>query len=362
VRLAVDAQRLKNMQLSKLGELSALSGVEKPIFVPEQVAGHQVTWSEDNIKNNPYLLVNPVTAADGSTQIAGPIAYTKPPQIPPAMAALLQITETDMQDILGNQQGGDKVVSNISGKAVEMIQSRLDMQTFIYMSNMAKAVRRSGEIWLSMAKEIYVEEGRKLKTIGTQSEVASVEIMRPVVNKSGEVEFENDLNDAEFDLNVEVGPSSSSKRAATVRALTGMMQVTQDPETLAVLSAMSMMNMEGEGIAEVRDYFRRTMLRRGVIKPTEQEAQELQQEMASKPPDPNTQYLQAAAKEAEAKAVEANANTILTVAKAEKTQADTMKVISDIDANEQAQALEVIDRFAQNLAQTGQSAAPVQPI
>ena len=34
VRMAKDAQRLKNMQLSKLGEISALSTVEKPLFTP----------------------------------------------------------------------------------------------------------------------------------------------------------------------------------------------------------------------------------------------------------------------------------------------------------------------------------------
>jgi len=59
VRLAKDAQRLKNMQLSKLGEISALSSVEKPILTPEQVAGHQMMWADDNIKNFPYLLLTP---------------------------------------------------------------------------------------------------------------------------------------------------------------------------------------------------------------------------------------------------------------------------------------------------------------
>jgi hypothetical protein len=53
VRLAKDAQRLKNMQLSKLGEISALSSVSKPILTPEQIAGHQMMWSEDNVKNYP---------------------------------------------------------------------------------------------------------------------------------------------------------------------------------------------------------------------------------------------------------------------------------------------------------------------
>ncbi|HSG20750.1 MAG TPA: portal protein, partial [Burkholderiaceae bacterium] len=81
VRLAKDAQRLKNMQLSKLGEISALSSVEKPILTPEQVAGHQVMWSEDNLKDYPYLLINPITGPDGSQTVSGPVAYTRAPNV-----------------------------------------------------------------------------------------------------------------------------------------------------------------------------------------------------------------------------------------------------------------------------------------
>lgn len=228
VRLAKDAQRLKNMQLSKLGELSALSSVEKPILTPEQIAGHQVMWSEDNVKNYPYLLINPITDLNGNQAVSGPVAYTRPPQIPQALAALLQITEQDMQDLLGNQQAGEELQPNISGKAVELVQNKLDMQTFIYMSNMSKAVKRSGEIWLSMAKDVFVEEGRKMKSIGPQGEVQSVELLKPVVEDDGEIDYENDLSEAEFDVAVDVGPSSSSKRAATVRALTGMASLTED--------------------------------------------------------------------------------------------------------------------------------------
>jgi hypothetical protein len=232
VRLAKDPQRLKNMQLSKLGEISALSSIEKPILMPEQVSGHQVMWAEDNLRNYPYLLINPITGPNGETTAAGPVAYTKSAQIPPAMAALLQITESDMAEILGSTQQADKMVSGISGKAVELIQTRLDMQTFIYMSNMAKAVRRCGEIWLSMSKDIYVEEKRKMKTVGAMEEVGSIELMKPQIDEeTGELIYENNLGDALFDVAVDVGPSSSSRRDATVRALTGMMQVTTDPTT-----------------------------------------------------------------------------------------------------------------------------------
>ena len=325
VRLAKDAQRLKNMQLSKLGEISALSSVEKPILLPEQVAGHQMMWAEDNLKNYPYLLVNPLTGADGSQQPAGPVAYTKSPNIPPAMAALLQITEQDMQDILGNQTGADKLVSNISGKAVEMIQQRLDMQTFIYLSNFSKGMRRCGEIWLSMAKDVYVENGRKMKGMDSMGESYQVELMRPNISGTGETVFENDLTSAAFDVAVSVGPSSESRRAATVRALTSMMAITQDPEIGQVLANMALMNMEGEGVDDARSFFRGRLLRAGVVRPTEEEAAILQQERQAAAAQENVQetFLKAASEEAVAKAAKARADTVLTVAKAEETRAKT---------------------------------------
>ena len=346
VRLAKDTQRLKNMQLSKLGEISALSSVEKPILTPEQIAGHQVMWAEDNVKNYPYLLINPITDLNGNQAISGPVAYTKAPMIPPAMAALLQITDQDMQSLLGNQEAGEQMQPNISGKAVELIQNKLDMQTFIYMSNMAKAVKRSGEIWLSMAKDVLVEPNRKMKGIGVQGEISTVELMKPMVNKeTGEIETENDLSNAKFDVDVQVGPSSSSKRAATVRALTGMMAITQDPETTQVLQAMAMMNMEGEGISEVRDFFRKKLLKLGAVTPTDEEAQQLADAQANAQPDPNTLFLQASAEEASANATQARAKTVLTVAQADETKAKTIKTMTEIDAVEQQQALEIIDRF-----------------
>ena len=359
VRLAKDAQRLKNMQLSKLGEISALSSVEKPILTPEQVAGHQIMWADDNLRNYPYLLVNPITAADGSTQISGPLAYTRSAQIPPAMAALLQITETDMKEILGSSGQGDKMVSNISGKAVEMIQTRLDMQTFIYMSNFAKGMKRAGEIWLSMAKDIYVEEGRKMKVIGRTEDVNTVELMKPMVSDTGEVILENDLSRAKFDVNVDVGPSSSSKRAATVRALTGMMAITDDPQTKQVLQAMAMMNMEGEGIGEVRDFFRKQLLRLGVVKPTEQEAQMLmeEQQMRGQQQDPQAVFLQAAAEEATAKASQARASVIKTVADAGLSKAKTAETLAKTGVEQQNMVMTEIEAAQQ--AVQGQEIQPV---
>lgn len=365
VRLAKDPQRLKNMQLSKLGEISALSSVSKPIVTPEQISGHELMWRDDNIKNYPYLLLNPITDMSGNELPSPPLAYTKSPEIPPAMAALLQLTEQDMQEILGNPQGADKVTSNISGRVVELVQTRLDMQAFIYISNMAKAIRRSGEIWLSMAKDVYPggEEGRKMKTVGDRGEVGTVQLAKPVIDpETGELEITNDLSDASMDVAVDVGPSSMTKREAIVRNLTNVMAITQDPETQQVLQAMIMMNMEGEGVSDVRDYFRMKLVKMGVVKPTDEETKVLEAVREQTPPDPQAQLMNSMAANEEAKATKAKADTIKIVADTKKIEAETAETLANLSIDGQTHALNVAKQLSSAVSgNQGAAPSPEQP-
>lgn len=333
VRLAKDMQRLKNMQLSKLGEISALSSVEKPIVMPEQMAGHQTMWADDNLKNYPYLFLNPVTGPDGMPMVSGPVDYTRSPQIPPALAALIQITDADIAELLGSTQQADKMVSGVAQGTVELMQQRMDMQTYIYMSNMAKAMRRCGEIWLSMASELYTEDGRAMKSVGEMGETDSVILMEPYIDeKTGATAYANDLRDAKYDTVVDVGPSFTSRRDATVRAIMGMMAVTDDPAMKQVLQSMAIINMDGEGLSEVKEFVRKQLVAMGAIKPTDDEAKEMEANAANQKPDPNTVYLEAAASEAEAKAAKARADTVKVLADAEVAQANTEKIRAETQA------------------------------
>ena len=352
VRLAKDAQRLKNMQLSKLGEISALSSVEKPILTPEQVSGHEVMWAEDNVKQYPYLLINPITDANGNPTAVPPTGYTRPPAVPPALAALLQTTEQDIRDILGNPERAEIVSPNASGVAIELAQSKVDMQTFIYLSNFAKAEKRCAEIWLGMAKEVYVEESRKLRTVNDAGELGSVAINSPMLSpETGAVEYNNDLSSQSFDVVVDVVPSSVSRRAATVRALTQMIGMTQDPETQQVLSATAMMNMDAEGISDIRKYFRNKLLQIGAVEPTKEEAAQLAaaQQAQSAQPDVQAAFFLAEAEKAQANAAKARAETVLTMAKVDQTRADTVSTMADIEKTKQETRSSIKKDYAETL-------------
>jgi hypothetical protein len=342
VRLAKDAQRLVNLLLSWLADIAARSPLEVPIMTPEQIGQHGWMWASHNIENFSYLLAE-AQRDEAGNPIPGsqvPAAYTKVPNIPPAMAALAQIASQALDDMLGNQQAGEKIEPHLSGRAVELIQNRLDMQTFIYMSNFAKTMKRCGEVWLSMMRDICVEPSRRMKTIGLNGETGSVVLNQPAYDAdTGEEYTKNDITAANFEVDVNVGPSSSSRRQATVRGLTEMKANTQDPEMLQVLDGLILMNMEGEGIADAREWARKKMVKQGVVKPTEEEAQELAQAAANQPPDPNAVYLAAAAEEAQANAGNARAKQVQTIADADLKRAQTEKTYAEIMENHNAQLI-----------------------
>lgn len=331
VRLAKDPQRIYNMVISTTAELAALGSQRLPIFLSEQVAGLQQEWADANLKRYPFMRINSIEGADGSVQPAGPVGYLDPPVMPPVLVALIQQMSADMNELLGMNQGAEQLVSNISGKAVEMIQQRLDMQSYIFMSNFAKAMRRCGEIWLSMAKDIYVEDERAMKSIGEQGDVSTVKLAVPVLDDTGAEVVKNDLGKADFDVAVDVGPSFTSRRDALVRMLTGLLQMTSDPQDAKVIQSLIMMNAEGEGLADVNRFYRKQLVGMGVIEPNDEEraAMAAQAEQEA-PPAAGDQLAMAMAGKEQALTEKAMADTEKSIADAEKTRAETVEIMSGL--------------------------------
>jgi hypothetical protein len=366
VRLAKDAQRLLNMLLSWLADMAARFDIEKPIFTPEQIAGHANDWARDSVDKLPYLLSNAMKDPQGFA-IPGtnaPAAYTKAPNVPPAMAALAQMATQMLTDLLGNQQAGEQLQPNLSGKAVELIQQRLDMQVFIYMSNLAKSMKRCGEVWLSMMKDIVVEDSRRMKTVDADGVAGSVVMNEPAYDtETGEHYTRNDITKATFEVDVDVGPSSTSARSAVVRALTGVATITDDPQTKQALTFAIIANLEGEGLGDLRDWARAKAIRMGLMKPNDEEKEQLAQEQANAKPDPQQQLLQAAAEQASADAQASRASAVQKVADANLKQAQTEKTLAEVMTEHQDQQIAGAEALQQILAgtQQPQPQAPMDP-
>lgn len=342
VRPAKDAQRLTNMEMSLLAELAASKQKEVPIFLSQQVRSPAVrnSWASGDIENHPYRIIDAIiNQTTGAIDAAGPVGYDKPPSVPPAMGALLQLSDGYLTRLLGGQGEAKEVRSNVSADAVELIQTANDVVNAVPLDNLAKSVRRGGEIWLGMAREIYVEHGRKIKTVASDGTTGNVELGRLVQAANGLAKREIDLSDADYQVTVSTGPTSESARSSTVRALAGMAQMSSDPETSKVLTAAALTQMDGEGLSGIRDYFRRFLVQVGAQKPTDEEAEQMQTAAAQQQPDAQTAYLLAEAQKSMAATQKSAAET-------EKIRAQTAEILSGMDQAQRAQVIAAIQAIA----------------
>jgi len=346
----MDPQIVYNLQVSKVGETAAASSIEKPIFLAEQIAGHANTWQRDNIDNNAFLLINAIRDAAGQIQLTGPVGFTKSPDVAPAVAALIQLTKQDIADQNGNQQNTEMLQPNTSGISMELAQGKADMRSTAFTDGAAEAEARIAEIWQGMASEIYVEKGRKLKTLSEDGKRGTVEIGKKMLDqKTGKLKPEVDFSRAKFDVVVDVGPTSSSRRQSIVRTMVSMMPFATDPMDQKKLMAYGMMNMDGEGLSDMREDARRTLVALGVVKPTKEEEEEMTAAQQPAAPDPNAILAASMAKEAEAKAVKAIADTALAEARTQETQAKTAETLAGIPIAQQKSALETAQAIAGEL-------------
>ena len=103
--------------------------------------------------------------------------------------------------------------------------------------------------------------------------------------------------------------------------------------------SMAMMNMEGEGISDVREYYRKKLVSLGVTKPTDDDVKEAQAEQEQQEPDANDVLLQSAAKKEAALADKAVADTGKSVEEAKKIEAQTVEILAGIDRDDVQQAI-----------------------
>lgn len=358
---SIDPQIIYNLEVSTIGETAAASGIETPIFLDEQINPYLTEWQNAHITRPAAMRVAKITDANGQAIPAGPIAFTKSPDVAPAVAALVSLTKQDISDQLGNPENGEQVMPDMSGVAMDMVQGRIDMQSFGYMDNAADTERRIAEVWQSMAADIYVEKGRKLKTLSPGGQRGTVEIGRMILDKkTGKQMPEIDFSRASFDVVSDVGPTSASRRQAVVRTITPLIGAVADPQTNLVLTHVALQNIEGEGMGPVREWSRSKLVEMGVEKPTREEEAEMQA-IAEQPPPPDPQMMlaEAMAMEAKAKSLKAQADAALAAARTQESEAKTAEILAGIPLQQRKQAFEEAKSIAEEMKP---NVAPAQPI
>ena len=286
VRLAKDPQRLRNFQLSYLADIVSMSPREKPIFTAEQIQGFEDMYEQSGADNNlPYLLQN-ATDANGQPLPVGAVGGIKAPDVPPALMMSIAESRAAVDDVAGAGLPQDITDIDLSGKAVQALQKRMALQSYTYQDNHKFAMRRDGEIYASMARDIHdvQQEVTLVKVDGTKS--------KETINKEEmnydtfEREISNDISKMNFDVYASIGPSFESVKEQNKEELKELINGVPagSPEYTMLLNEYFML-IDGTSFKDLREYGRKQLILAGVKKPeTDEEKQMVQEAQQNKQP------------------------------------------------------------------------------
>lgn len=328
----MDSNRIYNAKVSKLSETDALAPREKPIFDPEQLPPELRTlWANQEKDRHPYALANALRNPDGSIASLGPIGMITPPQVSPVTALLLQAARQDLTDETAD--GADQVVANTSAEAMDIAATRIDARSELYLDNMRQSVQREGEVYLSMAAEVYHEEGREAETMTEDGDDGIAVLKEPYTDKSGAFGHRNDFGGGRYKCIADVTEATATRRDKTVKSALATASIAmeagdQELAQAAILTAIQ--NQDGEGMDSLKSFARKKAVSMGLEKPNEEEQAAMEEQAQA--PDPNAALAEAqgqallaqAAKDA-AQAEESESKIALNEARAMKEIATAAK-------------------------------------
>lgn len=365
---AMDPQRLYNLQVSMLADTAAQDPGSIPIVGMEQIRGLEKHWEARNKKRPAFLPLREVKNKAGEI-ISGatPAGYTQPAVMNQALAALLQQTSADIQEVTGGSQAMQQMPSNIANDTVNSLMNRSDMASFIYLDNMAKSLKRAGEVWLSMAREVYGSD-REVRIVN-QDGTDDIALMNAQVTdkQTGKVVALNDLSTGRYDVTVDVGPSYTARRDATVTVLTGILNamLPQDPMR-PVIQGIILDNLDGEGLDDFKEYNRKQLLTSGAVKPRNQEEEQMvAQAQQAQQQQPNPEMIaaqgqlfagQAELKKAQNEEVAIQVKAFQAQTDAQVAAANVVKILASADSQQKSDIREALKMLGQFQQQQGDNA------
>lgn len=296
-RDAKDPQRLRNFQLSYLADIVSRSPRVKPIYTPEQIQGFEDMYTETGADNNyPYMLMNSQDA-NGNPLPQGAITTTPEQTIPQALAASIDLSRQAVEDVANPGVPQDIADTDLSGKAVGMLQGRLDNQSFVFQNHHKYAMRYDALVFSSMAKEVIDTPRQVTMTLpdGTRKDVMAM--TQVVDQESLEIVTLNDLTNAEFNVYSDIGkPYETVKQQnrEEILSMIGLLDPTDPLRQMYILKYNVL--MDGADFKDVREYARKQLVLMGFTEPeTEEEMAMLMQaqQAQAQQEDPNMALAQA---------------------------------------------------------------------
>lgn len=368
VRLTKDGQRLRNMIMSFNADIVARTPQKKPYFYPEQIAGYEHMYSSR--EDYPYNLLNR-TDENGNDLPPGPVQYAEAPEVPQANAYMLEAATAAVKEVADVGVDAAAAGGQVAFDTVNQLNMRSDLETYVFMDNLATAMRRDGEIYAAMVNDIYDVPRNVAMTLEDGSEKEVQLLTQAVDYQSGRVVTLNDIR-GRYETYTDVGPSYQSMKSQNRSEILDLLsKVPQGTPEFQMLLLQYFTLLDGKGVEMMREYASKQLVTMGLKKPeTPEEEQWLAQAQQAQQgqQDPNMLIAQAQIVAAQAEAERARNETAQTQIKAftaqqdaQESQANTIWKLAqarNIDSKAVMDAIKLLNEVASRQQQNIPSANP----
>tara|TARA_R110000782_G_C14819187_1_gene413724 strand:- start:4226 stop:6382 length:2157 start_codon:yes stop_codon:yes gene_type:complete len=275
VRNAKDPNRIYNYTVSTEIETTALTPKDPYWITTTQAKGHEVALRTFNIKNQPFVLYNADPAAPG------PPARTGAPSVQSALIAQRQNATLDIYATTGIEPASLGNSPELkSGKAIIAQQKMGDRGSFVYADNLNKSIEYTGEILVDLIPRIYDTDRviRVLNIDGTSEEIKigkGLAVFNQTISdtQTGDQEIVYDLSRGKYDVVVSTGASFASQREESAQQLIDL--TANNPIFASIATDLIAKNLDILESEELTKRVRSQMIQQGLIKPTQDEVEEL---------------------------------------------------------------------------------------
>jgi hypothetical protein len=327
-----DLQKMVNYYASAETEIVALQPKAPFLGTKKMFQDRYDLWDTANTENHPFLEYTPDPQAPGQKP-----ERIKPPVASEAIQQGAINAANDMKEVLGIYDSNLGAKSNEqSGVAIKARDQQGDTGTFIYIDNMALAIQRTGIIVNDLIPHVYDTE-RQMRILGNDGKRA-LKTINQAAMAEGKPTTINDMSVGAYDVEIEQGPSYTTKREQARDGMTEFIRAV--PQAAPLI---------GDLIAEVMDWPKareigerlQEMLPPPIKQKLEQEQAEREQSSGKPPKPPSPQEQQAMQQAAQAKQQqealqqeEIQLKMAEQKAKTEKMQAEARKANAEADRAE----------------------------
>lgn len=276
VRFAKDAQRVYNYLRSALVETTALTPKDPYWLTPKQAKGHTTKLGQMATKNPPFQLYN----ADPATP--GPPARTGAPQLQQAMVEQASSAALDITQTLGVTAGTAQPTAGTdldmrSGKAIEAQARRGDAGAFVFSDNFLKSMQFSSVVLVDLIPRI-IDSDRMLRTVDPDGTEQLTRVNETVADPQNPGKFiiVNDLTTGRYDVTAKTGPMFATQREKEKTVLQEL--ATENAAFAELTPDLIAKSLDTPLADELHTRLRKNMIARGIVEPTDEEAQEMQVE------------------------------------------------------------------------------------